>query len=66
MNCDQDCKVCMQDPDSKCAINNKEVWNKLYEPIYKKCVENESDKNSNCINIKKMKRMFLKKQLKDV
>jgi len=66
MSCDKNCKVCMQDPDSKCAINNKEVWNKLYEPIYKKCIENESYKNSNCETIKKMKRIFLNKHLKIV
>lgn len=63
--CDNECKICMEDPDSNCAVNNKEVWDRFYEPLYKKCIEKKVYKNSNCDNIKKMKRIFLNNHLKN-
>ena len=62
MSCDNECKKCMQDPDSECAVKNKEVWNKFYEKIYQKCLV-KVDNNNNCKNIKRMKRIFLNEQL---
>ena len=52
--CTQKCRECLDDPDTTCAIQYPEVWNKIYAPSLEKCQAQMEVKKQSCEVLEKI------------